>query len=74
MPKPDLKVKNNEGYPMVRIRFECDRRVIVLPHTLNIFSYKSVSKTDSSLHISCGSVGVSVGWTVVVILPKELGS
>jgi hypothetical protein len=45
MPKPNLKGKNNEDYPTVRIRFECDRRVTVLPCTLSTFSYKSVRKT-----------------------------
>jgi hypothetical protein len=44
MSKPDLKGKNNEDYPMVRIRFECDRRVTVLPHTFNSSSYKPFSK------------------------------
>jgi hypothetical protein len=34
--KPDLKGKNNEDYPMVQIRFECDRRVVVLSHTLTL--------------------------------------
>jgi hypothetical protein len=34
--KPDLKGKNNEDYPTVRIRFECDRRVVVLSHTLTL--------------------------------------
>jgi hypothetical protein len=34
--KPDLKGKNNEDYPTVRIRFECDRRVFVLSHTLTL--------------------------------------
>jgi hypothetical protein len=36
MSKPDLKGKNNEDYPTVRIRFECDRRVTVLSHTLTL--------------------------------------
>jgi hypothetical protein len=34
--KPDLKGKNNEDYPTVWIRFECDRRVAVLSHTLTL--------------------------------------
>jgi hypothetical protein len=36
MSKPDLKGKNNKDYPMVRIRFESDRRVVVLSHTLTL--------------------------------------
>jgi hypothetical protein len=35
-PKPDLKGKNNKDYSTVRIRFECDRRVVVLYHTLTL--------------------------------------
>jgi hypothetical protein len=35
MTKPDLKAKNDKEHPTVRIKLECDRRVIVLPHTCN---------------------------------------
>jgi hypothetical protein len=36
MPKTDLKGKNNKDHSTVRIRFECDRRVVVLSHTLTL--------------------------------------
>jgi hypothetical protein len=34
--KPGLKGKNYKYYLTVQIRFESDRRVVVLPHTLTL--------------------------------------
>jgi hypothetical protein len=34
--KPDLKGKNYKDYLTVRIKFETDQRVVVLPHTLTL--------------------------------------
>jgi hypothetical protein len=67
MPKPDLKGKNNKGHPTVRIRFECDRRVTVLPHTfnasvMNLLAKQTHDDESVSWRFSC--------WTGVLVLAK----
>ena len=47
MSKPNLKAKNDEGHPTVRIKLECDQRVTVLPHTCNSSVTILLNKTDS---------------------------
>jgi hypothetical protein len=65
----EMNARSHEANPTVQVNLNKDRRV-----TISLTVNSSITNLLAKWTHDCRSVGVSVAWTIVFLLPKEMRS